>query len=359
VSDVKISRSWRTVLVSGGRQGGASYFALDVTDGYSPYVMWQAQLPDGHAFASEVEFARIDSLPVALIGSGLNSDTGEAFLYAYSIESGHLIGSLPLSVTAGARNKATKPRAVDVNLDGETDLIYCADLAGKVWRADVNGNADPSSWDVSVLYSGNQPITAEPVPAFGVQENVYIYFGTGAYLEETDLLTVDTNSFYCVYDSHDGSEHTRFDLVDQTGGAAEIGTASGWYIDLWNQPAGERITEKATVVAGTVFVTSFAPTQESCAGGGHSWLYWMSYNDGTAVEDEYGGTQDRVEDLGDGVASRPVVDIVNETVIVQSSDATIEVQDIGTTFFHLNVRSWQENYDYVEEPPPSGDPGPQ
>jgi hypothetical protein len=45
-----------------------------------------------------------------------------------------------------------------------------------------------------------------------------------------------------------------------------------------------------------------------------------------------------------------VVDIVNETVIVQSSDATITVEEMGTTFFHLTVRSWQENY----EPEDSG-----
>ena len=38
--------------------------------------------------------------------------------------------------------------------------------------------------------------------------------------------------------------------------------------------------------------------------------------------------------LDEGVASRPVVDVVNETVIVQSSDATITVQEIGQQFFH-------------------------
>jgi Tfp pilus tip-associated adhesin PilY1 len=138
--------------------------------------------------------------------------------------------------------------------------------------------------------------------------------------------------------------------VDQTSSINDIGTADGWYIDLWHHD-GERVTEQAVVVAQVVYFTAYAPLTDVCEAGGHSWLYTMAYDDGSAVITEEGEEVPRDEDLGDGVASRPVVDIVNETAIIQSSDATITVVDIAIDIFHLTVRSWQENYDFVQEPP--------
>ena len=177
-----------------------------------------------------------------------------------------------------------------------------------------------------------------------------VYFGTGAYMTGDDIETTDDESFYCVFDDHDGITSNRFDLVDQTSHPTDIGAADGWYVDLVNAQ-GERVTEKALVVARTVYFTSFAPVSDICQAGGSSWFYTMAYDDGMPVENEEGEEVARSHELGDGVASRPVVDIVNERVIVQSSDATINVEEITATFFYLNVRSWQESYSFVEEPP--------
>ena len=350
IADVKIGGVWRTVLATGGREGGSGYFALDVSEPTAPALMWQADLPNGKAFASEVEFARIGGVPVALIGSGLDEEFIESYLYAYNVETGQLIGSRLLSSSNQDRNKTTRPRAVDLDFDGETDLVYCADLLGNLWRADVGNDPDPSSWNLTTLFSCDQPITATPNPAFGEGNKVLVYFGTGAFLKEEDFDTTDQQSFYCVYDSHDGSTHTRSNLVDQTSSINDIGTADGWYVDLWHHD-GERVTEQAVVVAQTVYFTAYAPRTAVCEAGGHSWLYTMAYDDGSAVINEEGEEVPRDEDLGDGVASRPVVDIVNETAVIQSSDATITVVDIAIDIFHLTVKSWQENYDFVQEPP--------
>jgi type IV pilus assembly protein PilY1 len=348
VRDVKVDGIWRTVLVVGGREGGYGYCALDVTEPTSPALLWQVWLPNMKTHASEPEFAVIEDTPVVLIGSGLDTATGSAFLYAYDLGTGQLLGSRQLSQQAGARNKATKPRSVDLNLDGETDVVYVADLLGNVWRAEVNGSQQPNSWNFSALYSGDQPITATPVPAYGEAGKILVYFGTGAYLETDDLLNTDQNSFYCVYDGHDGNSHNRFDLANQTGDPGDIGDANGWFVDLWHQ-TGERVTQEAVVVAGAVYFTAFAPTNDVCEAGGHSWLYQMAYNDGSALQDEDGETDPRDVDIGEGIASQPVADIVNEQVVVQASDAEIITQEIGPTIFRLTVRSWQESYDFVEE----------
>ena len=115
----------------------------------------------------------------------------------------------------------------------------------------------------------------------------------------------------------------------------------------------ERVTEAAAVVAGAVFFTSFAPNDDPCSVGGESWVYRLAYENGDVPDDgevdDFNGN--RVRNLGEGVASRPVVDVVNESVIIQSSDATITVQAIGQTFDHLSVRSWQEDYQHVTPAP--------
>jgi type IV pilus assembly protein PilY1 len=351
VSDVKIGGVWRTVLLGGGRGGGAGYYALDVTEPPSFELLWQVEVPNRQPFGSEVEFARIGDTFVALIGSGLEAGISKASLYAYNLETGQHLGTANLSTVSGPRNKASKPRAVDIDLDGRTDVVYCADFSGHVWRLQTNDSPYPSSWDVTALFAGDMPISAPPVPAFGENNEIYVYFGTGVYLEDTDLATTDQNSFYCVFDSHDGNSHGRYDLVDQTSVIHDIGNADGWYIDLIQDPA-ERVTEPAVVAAGAVLFTSYAPNCEPCMGGGRSWLYRMSYDDGSAIQndDPQADPYARIEEIGEGIAAQPVVDINNGEVIVQTSDAGITVEQLGPTFFHLTVRSWQENYDFVEEP---------
>lgn len=342
VKDVLLGGVWRTVLVSGGREGGASYFALDITDPASPIVLWQETLTDGFAGASEVEFAQINDTPVALIGSGLDPD-GEANLYVLNLATGAEIGVKHLSSAgAGNRNRATGARVVDLDLDGNDDLCYVADLNGTVHRFDFDETTSVGLWNGSELYSGNQVITATPVPAFGDGNMINVYFGTGAYLETDDILTLDDNSFYCVFDRQDGGENPH--LVDQTDDIADIGNNDGWYIDL--PLSGDRVTEPAAVVAGSVFFTTYIPSSEVCEAGGHSWLYRVAFDDGSVPDDgeEDGFDGNRRIDMGEGISSRPVVDIINESVIVQSSDATITIEDIGQVFFNLEVQSWQETH---------------
>jgi type IV pilus assembly protein PilY1 len=345
VTDAKLNGTWRTVLATGQRQGGAGYCALDVTDPANPQVLWQEVLPDGHGFSSEVEIGNIGGQPIAFIGSGLDGDNGLGYLYAYSLRTGQLLGSRLLSDTRD-RNKVTRPRAVDIDYDGNSDVLYCGDMAGNLWRAEFNGSTNPSSWNWSLLFTCRQAITANPTVAYGENNRLNVYFGTGTYLSEDDFGTTNGNQFFCVYDTHDGGTYDPGDLVDQTSTIQDVGNAHGWFIDLWHDP-GERVTEQAVVVARTVFFTSFTPVVDVCESGGRSWLYRMSYDDGGQPDIEGEDNPSRDVELGEGVAARPVVDLANESVIVQSSDASIETVPIGVNFLRMTVRSWQENFDSV------------
>lgn len=350
VHDCQIDGVWSTVLVGGGRQGGAGFFGLDITSPESPQLLWQVALPDGNAFASEVEFVVINSEPVVLIGSGLDTANGRARLYAYAVSDGAYLGSVLLSSDSTRRNKATAATAVDLNHDGNHDFCYIADLQGHVWKIDFRNSLNPALWQRYCLWQGAEEITARPSAAYGPGNSVYVYFGTGAYLVESDLTTTDDQIFGCIFDRQNGVEYAT--LINQTNEINDLTGRDGWYIELL-RAAGERVTEPAAIVAGAVFFTSFAPSQDVCDAGGRSWLYRIDYRNGGALENCEGDAWDGeiYLDLGQGVASRPVIDIVNETVIVQSSDATILVQDIGQTIFRLTVRAWQENFDYVVMPP--------
>jgi type IV pilus assembly protein PilY1 len=351
VKDVQVNGVWKTVMVAGGGEGSSSIFALDVTYPDSPAIMWQVDLPNGKKNHSDVEVISIGGTPVALVGSGFDTDNMEANLYAYNLATGDLLGSKTLSSSNTAlRNKTSRPAVVDVDLDGQTDLVYVADLLGTVYRIALGGSPNPSGWDVTKLYEGTQEISADPVAAFGPNGAIYVYFGTGAYIEDPDMTSLGQNSFICVFDHHDGSTATMGNLADQTTSIGDIGGSQGWYVNLWNDDA-ERVTKKCVVVAETVIFTSFAPSDNVCVAGGISWLYQMKYDDGGVPDVDYmTNEEDRSISIGEGIASYPVVDLSEGNAIVQSSDASINVEPIAAIIQPLRVRSWQENYDHVQQP---------
>jgi Tfp pilus tip-associated adhesin PilY1 len=163
------------------------------------------------------------------------------------------------------------------------------------------------------------------------------------------MTSINQNSFLCIFDRHDGSTVTKNRMVDQTSSINDISGYQGWYIDLWNLE-NERVTQQAAVVAETVIFTSFAPSADPCVAGGRSYVYQMKYDDGGVPDVDYmEDEEDRSADLGDGIASYPVVDLSEGTVVVQASDASISVVPIAGIIQRLRVRSWQENYDHVED----------
>jgi type IV pilus assembly protein PilY1 len=349
VRDLIVDGAWRTILMSGGREGGGSIFALDITDPNNPDILWERKLPNGRAFESVVEIVSIGGRATALVGSGYDPIDEKAYIYSYDIASGTFMGEQDLNGGSFQRNKATKPLAVDLTMDGNIDLVYIADLKSTVWRYEVGGDQDPHNWDKKEIFEDkDREITADLVGAYGKNGEVYIYFGTGAYLEEDDKLDVAPQSFVCVIDLHDGHKAKRGDLVDQTSSISGVEGARGWYIDLWNAP-GERVTKKAMVVAETVIFTSFAPTMDACLAGGQSWLYQMAFDSGGLTNsDEMTDGDDRSTALGNGIASYPVIDLATGNVVVQSSDASISVTPISAVYQRMTVRAWQEDYGGVD-----------
>ena len=283
--DIQINGTWRTILATGGGRGGGAIFVMDVTYPDNPVLLWQTHLPNKAPIHSQVQITTIRGHAVALVGSGLEeSAAAKAWVWSYDLATGQYLGEMELS-TVNGRNKASRPELVDQNMDNETDLLYVADMDGSVWRINVEGSADPDDWTKTKLYSGSREITTDPVAAFANDGNVFIYFGTGTYLDQTDLTTIDQQYFVCTFDRHDLNTVDLGDMADQTSSLHPVEGESGWYIRL-EEADGERVTERAVVVAKEVIFTSFAPSEDVCSAGGESWLYEMRYDSGGAGGDE-------------------------------------------------------------------------
>ncbi|MCI0452285.1 MAG: VWA domain-containing protein [Candidatus Latescibacteria bacterium] len=345
VTDVYVSGEWKTVLVGGMKQGGNNYFAIDVTDPRNPEFMWENAIPEVNESWSQLEVARVKELDkfVGFVGSGPN-DAGDAYFVAFDMEDGAVIEVDLLSSTPGVMNMSTACTAIDLDFDGYDDVMYMSDLAGHLWRYDLTG----STMDKTLLFqTAGQPIQAQPIATVDIDGKVLLYFGTGRYVESDDFQTQEVQSFYCIIDDHGGLEVSRSELVDQTNTINPLDNFKGWFIDLVEAP-GERIVEPDALVSGIVYFTSFAPNDAICTTGGQSFLYAVKFRNGAAFDDDdddsNDGTNGRVTDLGDGIATKPVIDIVNEKILVQGSDTRIHVEDTLGDLRLLTVRSWRQQY---------------
>ncbi|GHU13899.1 hypothetical protein AGMMS50225_24710 [Betaproteobacteria bacterium] len=141
-----------------------------------------------------------------------------------------------------------------------------------------------------------QPITAAPVAVKNdTSGDVWVFFGTGQFLQSIDKENIDVQSLYGLIDD-DGAKIQRADLAQRAfvvtvGGQSVFANATlgdmdskrGWFIDFNNHPddAGERIYSEATVAwmgaAGTVLgVISNVPTKDPCDQGGYHYYNYLN-----------------------------------------------------------------------------------
>jgi type IV pilus assembly protein PilY1 len=339
--EVQINGSWHTVLVGGMRTGGDAYFALDITDPFNPDLLWETHVPEIGTSFTRPAIVRTPSATYLWTGSAPDPG-GNASVALLDMSDGSVVFTSDVGTLFTDTNMMSTASVYDADWDGYSDYVYQGDLAGHLWRWDVT-DPNPLNWAGEVLFSGSQPIQARPTLVLGYGGQLMVYFGTGHYVEDNDITDVSQQSFYCVRDDFGVTNLGRADLTNQTSSIGDVTNTNGWYIDLEMQ-SGERVIEPAAVIDRTVYFTSFAPTGDECAGGGYSWLYSLNFDNASNPDGPEDSTSNRVESLGSGVASKPVVDLVNGEVLVQTSDSRLTVTDIGTPR-NILVNSWREKFD--------------
>lgn len=338
---------WHTELVGGENAGGRSIYALDVTHpedftsgttadneaALAGAVLWEFTDPGmGFSYSAPV-IARINANPVTdstshatvagfavMFGNGYNSPSQSPIFYAVKPDTGAIIAKINLctasGVPVGACN-SSQPNGlssvVAANSSGvlgfPANEVYAGDLQGNLWAIDI-GDADPANWTVRLLFqardgSGNpQPITSAPIlslnPNYPASLGLMVFVGTGQLLQNADLSTTGTQSFYGVWDNGSTATASRANLQQQlitTVSAATAGmpqdirtvtnnpvnwtTQRGWYMDL--PLSGERLISPAVIDNGGVVFDTYTPQSNAalaCAAGGQSWLMDVAYANG-------------------------------------------------------------------------------
>ncbi len=333
VADIYDSSNWKTILVSGERQGGEAYFALDITTGnfnVDTSYMWQFTDTELGETWGEVSFARVAGTTWgAFFGSGYspnNQSNKEAYLYGINANDATPLWSdangstnrIKLSTDELKNDATSAPLLADFQGDDISDALYVGNLYGKLYRVSNIGQDEIPSistfFDFSTpLATPNiNPIRAQANYAYGEgTNNIWVFYGTGRYETQLDKSNSNQQFFfglkdnldtpishsglpkeleakYKIYTAEDGTQ-TQIRYID---GAC---TEESWVIKLYNGqgnydgPSGtlgsERVIEKSLVVGGIVFFTTFIPDQDVCAGNGQAWVFAVDYNTGCTPEE--------------------------------------------------------------------------
>lgn len=317
IATSKTPSEWHTLAIIGERQGGNQFNCLEITSTTSPQWRWSLNTSGetwGRPAINRVNLNGNEKW-VAVVGGGYDSAglNGRDF-HIVDAYSGAAVWSCSTDHTAPA-----PPCAIDMDFDGFIDRIYLGDLSGDMYRFCVH-DSSAGNWSASLLYdapSGQiRPIFTEAVGAFDSMNNLWIYFGTG---DKSDPTAANSQEqFYairegCPFDAGSCPSYSFGDLSNYTTQSGET-SDQGWYITLGGQ--GEKVLSAPTVFGGTVYFTTYTPSQSNdpCEGGGSGTIYAVDYL--TAEGRAAGG---RTSSLDQGVPSAPMVSVKRDDLTGQLS----------------------------------------
>ena len=347
VQEVNLNGTWKTVLLGANGNGAQGIFGLDVSD---PSTFGTSKVLFEFSDADDADFGNVMAVPeIAKLRVGPATGNGVPVYRYFAVVTGynnrrtavngHVGGDTNVSTdtlnkgvlflialdhTLGAawvRNtdyyKFTFPATSTTAANGlgpvtllpsrsgdrSTAAMYFGDLQGNFWRFNTTGN-DPSAWIpargtlaaplpifVATDASNNrQPITARPEIAAGPFGSTLVFFGTGEYLGQSDLVTGVQQSEYTLLDTGSSSIISRSaDLVQRTaslsGGNVTItGSAftysgpsakKGWYVDFPGTSTGERSVTKPAIRTGLLTFTTLTLSADIC-GAGSGFIYQVN-----------------------------------------------------------------------------------
>ena len=422
-----------------------SYVLLDVTEPRAPRVMWERSYDGLQASASTPVIIKVKQKWFAVFGSGPSGCEGESTqsgkVFVVDLDDGdpYQLGTDDWRFVTGESNAfMNSPVALDKGLNFNVDAVYFGETyedpgnadhwLGKVYKvtiprsdtsspinyddtyvSDTNNtySDDPKHtykpWQFSVLFDATRPVTASLSLSLDTLDNVWIYSGTGRYLNDLDKDDTDTQYFFGIkdpffnqglyeastpvyYHSYSNTKTlVHADLLNTdnlvitdagkvyddstdlaygtTGKFSELLTDArakdGW---IRSMTGGERMLSKPTLLGGIVFAPSFIPNTLACGFGGDSYLSGVYFETGTAFyksvfssnptdvyTDDGGGTHEQVVDkisLGSGKSSSLAVHAGAEEGakgFIQQSTGNIVSESLTPALtIKSGLTSWQE-----------------
>lgn len=426
------STQWHTILVgTTGRGTAKAVYALDVTDPANIKPLWERSAGDsgtsdscggatnctsyigqmvGKPVIAQTNTTTTSSTWSVLIGNGYNSTAGVSALLQFNLVTGALNVHTTTDTSTG--NGLAAPVAwMDNAGDGVSDVAYAGDLHGHVWSFQLNDTtgANPTPTSTGTLLftakdaSGNaQPITAGMLAGMYFDQstvknkttttrNVWLFFGTGQYLDTTDLSNTSTQTWYGIIVQSSNATlvsnllskgrgalvqrtitaqttgggnalpaRTVSTQVTNTDGTTDMTGMSGWYMDLLQPPApgtqqGERMVDPNEFQGSLLIgVTRIPKVTDVCNPSGSGWVMAIDPFTGAAPTSDFFDTNgdgyvnagDRVNGgiaAGVGFSSLPNAPIFVGGIMETSFDngTTASLKTAGTVGTSQRV-NWRE-----------------
>jgi type IV pilus assembly protein PilY1 len=344
----------KAYLYLGMRRGGASYYAINITDPDAPSFMWlinsdTSQYEDLGQTWSEPVVTLVPGVaePVIIFGGGMASSegTGEGI---YIVDAKNGGDPINIFTAVGMSSIATKVATLDSNNDGVTDRLYATDTGGNVWRMDMP-TAEKSTWSIFKFASisdtspDNRMFFAEATVAQTQFNNIgtditgtltyqnipydAVTIGSG---NRTHPLDVTTNDMFFVFQDRNVVTKTFSgtdvpstlnvsSLYNVTSASPDsqsenitFSSKRGWYYDF--PSTGEKSLSASLIFDGKVYFTSFVPPSNQqvnlelgiCGFSGQGRLYVFDLHKGTrSYSQVYFDVGERVPDTPQLVIPKP------------------------------------------------------
>ncbi|MFN3882279.1 MAG: pilus assembly protein [Nitrincola lacisaponensis] len=302
VADVYMGSSggWRTILVGTQGRGGRSIYALDITDPANISFLWERNATNIPALGNNLGSPIIAQISNGewrvLLGNGPNGANNRAQLIMITLSSGNSNGNVKVidtNVTGSLGMSGI--RTWDSNNNGFIDTVYAGDFIGNIYRiSDLSANTPTVNAFFQALDGDGQPqvITAAPTTRKDEQGATWVFFGTGQYLHQDDLLDMQTQTWYGLRDmglpiagkaaltersiTQEAVLHNRDVRVISATTQGDMVGKSGWYMDLLspnNGAEGERMvianSFRGNVLVGT---TRIPDSSDPCAPTGRGYV---------------------------------------------------------------------------------------
>lgn len=295
--------SWRTILIGSLGRGGPGIFALDVTVPANPSLLWELDADDIPQLGKNLGRPVIAQVASGdwrvFLGNGPDSGDGA---YMISVRLGSTSnGDIAVYATdTSSTNGMTALLLRDTDSDTFADTAYAGDLEGAVWKI---GNIGGTPTSIKLFQTADSGGTAQPItaaPLVGRDPNtgyVWVFFGTGKYLNEDDLSDTSVQTWYGIIDS--GTTIAgRSELVERSillevevagiaarvieaGAATDMVGRKGWYMDLVSPGGGGERGERMVVpnrfqgqtLIGTTRIPEYT---DACSPGGSGYVMAIS-----------------------------------------------------------------------------------
>jgi type IV pilus assembly protein PilY1 len=318
------------------RRGGRFMYAFDVSTPTSPKFKWRKNNTDlaelGQTWSEPIAF-KVKALtdPVVMFGAGYDNvaedqspagvTTMGRGIYVLNANTGALVKFFQTATNGGSISSSVPSDVTVRDTDSDTfgDRAYVGDMAGNVWRMDID-DPNPANWKLFKFAALGTRKFFFPPDVIVSKNFDLVMIGSGD--REKPLDTTATDKFYMLKDPFVGKDATGMVAIvpgDLTTAGQPVDAFKGWYLALL---AGEKVINAPLSIAGTTF---FSTNQPSAAAGaalgtcsvnlGVARAYAINSLNGTAAIDRNGDGTKNSSDLstvltGGGLPPSPVGGVV-------------------------------------------------